>query len=376
MIGWERSAASLHKLHKICKATRCHKISGEAALNNSNFCPESRSFLPTTMSIRKRNEFLDDDESEDVSENGYDSEAAEESKGTIVERSRKRRRLSDASEEESDLDVEEEVDRRRTHDVEPKAATELGDQFGLLVPEDEDEDEDDVDMSNAISGSKPLAAPSQVTATQKAARRSGVIYISRVPPFMKPQTLRHFLAPHAQKGLGRIFLTPEDHVAHSRRVKSGGNKKKSFTDGWVEFVSKRDAKRAAETLNGNIIGGKKGNFYHDDMWSMKCLKGFKWSHLTEQIANENAERQARMREELRKTKKENKIFVEDIERGKMLDGMEIKRKAKQARGVDDGVDVQPTRRGVPKDFKQKAVRKPEEGEKLSEQSTRMQRLIF
>jgi ESF2/ABP1 family protein len=154
------------------------------------------------------------------------------------------------------------------------------------------------------------------------------VYISRVPPFMKPHTLKHFLEEHAPKGLGRIFLTPEEHTRYLQRKKSGGNKKKSFTDGWVEFVSKNDAKAAASILNGNIMGGKKGNYYHDDLWNLKYLKGFKWSHLTEQIAAENAEREARLREEIRRTRKENKAFVEDIERGKALEGMDNKRKAK------------------------------------------------
>ena len=30
-------------------------------------------------------------------------------------------------------------------------------------------------------------------------------------------------------------------------------------------------------------GGKKSGFYHDDIWNIKYLSGFKWSHLTEQI---------------------------------------------------------------------------------------------
>jgi ESF2/ABP1 family protein len=318
------------------------------------------------MSIRKRNEFLEGDESDGASEDGYDSEAVEESKGTTSGRARKRQRLSDASEDESDGSLNS-TDARNHGSTKPMPAA---------LPKDEEAVTEEEDFKAGISTSKPLKALKQVAAAQKAARRSGVVYISRVPPFMKPQTLKHFLAPHAPKGLGRIFLTPEDHVAHSRRVKSGGNKKKSFTDGWVEFVSKRDAKMAAETLNGNIIGGKKGNFYHDDLWSMKYLKGFKWSHLTEQIANENAERQARMREEVRKTKKDNKAFVEDIERGKMLDGMESKRKVKQARGGGEGVDVRPIRRGAPKEFKQKSVRKSDDGGKLSEQTKSIQSLIF
>ena len=141
-------------------------------------------------------------------------------------------------------------------------------------------------------------------------------------------------------------------------------------------MSKHEAKVAVETLNGNIIGGKKGNFYHDDLWSMKYLKGFKWSHLTEQIANENAERTARMREEIRKTKRENKAFVEDIERGKMLEGMENKQRAKMERGGGMGGEGRGVRRGPAKVFKQNKVHRAKKDETPSEQATRMQKLIF
>lgn len=36
-------------------------------------------------------------------------------------------------------------------------------------------------------------------------------------------------------------------------------------------------------MNGTLVGGKKRNFYHDDMWTIKYLRGFKWRHLTEKL---------------------------------------------------------------------------------------------
>lgn len=316
------------------------------------------------MSVRKRNEFLEDNESDEGLENGYDSDANEESRGAISGRRSKRRRLEEVSDEDSFNGIAEDgLYVTVSHEVEQAN----GDHGHPQESEDGSGKEIGRDIDTPLlKGS----TPKQVAAAQKAARRTGVVYISRVPPFMKPQTLKHFLAPHAPKGIGRIFLTPEDHAAHTRRVKSGGNKKKSFTDGWVEFVSKKDAKIAVETLNGNIIGGKKGNFYHDDLWSMKYLKGFKWNHLTEQIANENAERAARMREEVRRTRQENKAFVEDVERGKMLEGMESKREAKGGR------DVPVVKSRPEKEFKQKPAQKSRKSEKLSDQASRMQRMIF
>ncbi|KAF2164863.1 hypothetical protein M409DRAFT_24768 [Zasmidium cellare ATCC 36951] len=312
------------------------------------------------MSIRKRNEFLDGDDSEEELENGYNSED-EAGRGAIAGNSNKRRKVESESEASFDaLDDEEEVSKAvgKVQDDRFNFDNITGDDFEDDV--DVEERERDIERSdhdrikpNKSSKSK---AEKELEVAEKAVRKSGVVYISRVPPFMKPQTLKHFLEPHARKGLGRIFLTPEDHAAHAKRVKSGGNKKKSFTDGWVEFKSKNEAKIAAETLNGNIIGGKKGNFYRDDLWNMKYLKGFKWNHLTEQIANENAERAARTQQEIRKTRKENKAFVEDIERAKMLEGMESKKKAKMERGgAADAGNVEQQKR----DFKQRKPRADE-----------------
>lgn len=301
------------------------------------------------MSIRKRNEFLDLDESDNEASDGYQSDALEESRGAIASRTAKRRKVDRSDDEDSD----EKLDEPAKAPARKAAQTDA--RFAKLQEFEEDDEaapeaEDNEDgAENALEEDQPAAAPGRnapksVLRAEKAARKSGVVYISRVPPFMKPHTLKHFLEEHAPKGLGRIFLTPEDHTRYLQRKKLGGNKKKSFTDGWVEFVSKTDAKNAASILNGNIMGGKKGNYYHDDLWNLKYLKGFKWSHLTEQIAAENAEREARLREEIRRTRKENKAFVDDIERGKALEGMENKRKAK-------GADVSTTKKPQ-REFKQ------------------------
>jgi ESF2/ABP1 family protein len=329
------------------------------------------------MSVRKHNEFLDGGDSEDEAQLEYDSEWDEQSKGGFGN-SNKRRKVNSGSEASED----------DTTDDKPKA---YDSRFQLNHDGDnddfedgaEEEPEEDEDIDTTTSGKTPEEVArakkkmaKQLLATERAQKKSGVIYLSRIPPFMKPHTLKHFLEPHAPSGIGRIFLTPEDHVAHTRRVKSGGNKKKSFTDGWVEFASKREARIAAETLNGNIIGGKKGGFYHDDLWNIKYLKGgFKWSHLTEQIANENAERQARLREGIRRTREENKAFVEGFERGKMEEGRERKRAEKEKGrkglaagevGQSTGLAQRKVKNKEERDFKQQAARskssgKPDEG---------------
>ncbi|KLU82387.1 pre-rRNA-processing protein ESF2 [Magnaporthiopsis poae ATCC 64411] len=54
-----------------------------------------------------------------------------------------------------------------------------------------------------------------------------------------------------------------------------------------------------------------------------------WHNLTEQITSENAERASRMRAEISKSTRENKEFVRNVERAKMLDGMQAKKAARQ-----------------------------------------------
>ncbi|PIA88994.1 Pre-rRNA-processing protein ESF2 [Cercospora beticola] len=330
------------------------------------------------MSVRKRNEFLEGDESEEELENGYGSDA-EEGRGAIAN---KRRKL-DSEEDRSDDDISE--DDKPPAKSTKATGTDLRFDFSHFDAEDEEdghpaehpEDEDEANLSGIDNDNDPndtttnpkLKKPKDLLAYEAATRKlqkSGVIYLSRIPPFMKPQTLRHYLLPHAPKsGLGRIFLTPEDSTSHSKRIKNGGNKKKTFTDGWVEFLSKKEAKLAVEKLNGNIIGGKKGGFYHDDIWNLKYLKGFKWDHLTEQIRAENAERTARMREEVRRVRKENRAFVEDVERGKMVEGMERKRRAKGER--EGGGDGEGSSGKQQMKFKQKKAKQKEEREKVAEE---------
>lgn len=159
-----------------------------------------------------------------------------------------------------------------------------------------------------------------------AASKTGVVYISRIPPGMNIHDLRRLLAPYGT--LGRVFLTPEDADARRRRKRSGGSSRACFLDGWIEFISKADAKRTVARLNTRIIGGKKRSPFHDDVWNLRYLTGFKWNHLTEQIANENAERAARLRADISQSTKENKRFVEGIEKAKVARGIEEKKREK------------------------------------------------
>lgn len=305
------------------------------------------------MSSRKLNEFLDASGSDDDDHSqGYNSDADVVQKGG---RTTKRRKV-DSDEDNSligsdeDSEVENSGPAIKSNFSSKKRVPSAGeDKLENDIPdlnshanEETGNDQDDittevkkstVQQDFELPGVTAPLSKKNLVATEKAVKRSGVVYLSRIPPFMKPQKLRSLLEPYGT--INRIFLTPEDPTSHSKRVRNGGNKKRSFTDGWVEFVSKAKAKEACELLNARTIGGKKGGYYCDDVWNLLYLKGFKWRNLTEQIASENAERSSRMRAEISRTSRENREFVANVEQAKKLEGMKSKEAAKKRKADEE-----------------------------------------
>ncbi|KAL2070611.1 hypothetical protein VTL71DRAFT_13637 [Oculimacula yallundae] len=318
------------------------------------------------MTTRKHNEFLDADESEDDQSQGYDSEIEDVKKGG---RSPKRRRTNSDLSDDDEAELENKSDEEREIGEEEKSKETKSLKRKLRDTED---------IAELPGVHKPLSKKNLV-ATAAAIRKSGVVYLSRIPPFMKPQKLRSLLEPYG--AINRIFMTPEDPTSHTRRVRNGGNKKRSFVDGWVEFVNKVHAKHVCELLNAKTIGGKKGTYYHDDVWNLLYLKGFKWNNLTEQIASENAERASRMRAEISKTTKENKEFVQNVERAKMLEGMEAKKAAKRRKETEGTIEnIAPAKEKKggerARQFKQTPVAKKRRPEDQPEQVKRVLSKIF
>lgn len=215
------------------------------------------------------------------------------------------------------------------------------DEEGLSEDEiDEDQDEEIVEAST--SGTKNLKlkklTPDELAREQKKIKKTGVCYLSRIPPYMKPATLRSIFSRFGK--IDRLFLKPEDNTTYHKRVKYGGNKKKNYTAGWIEYVKKKDAKLCAATLNGNKLGGRKTSYYYDDIINIKYLSGFKWFDLTQQIAKENEIRQSKLSMELSQQQKLNKGFINNVEKSKMINNIQRKRKARQESTDDNNEDIE------------------------------------
>ncbi|CAD6641771.1 XXYS1_4_G0015150.mRNA.1.CDS.1 [Saccharomyces cerevisiae] len=242
-------------------------------------------------------------------------------------------------ESENESDIEEEQKQEKKEDVE-QPDKENGKKLDREV-EEQASSTTSLDLKT-----EKLRQLVKSKAAKKSKHKTGVVYFSSIPPYMKPAKMRQILTRFGE--VDRLFLKKEDDQRYKQRVKGGGNKKNKYEEGWAEFIRKRDAKLCAETLNGNIIGGKKGTFYHDDILNVKYLPGFKWADLTEQIARENDIRQAKLEMEISQANKLNAEFIRNVEQSKMIQN--IKNSRKRAGKEEESADSHPHR-----EFKQRRV---------------------
>ncbi|KAK6350238.1 RNA-binding ATPase activator esf2 [Orbilia brochopaga] len=355
----------------------------------------------------------DDDDS--AAEHGYSSD---EDQRTQISRPTKRRRLSESEsedEEEDDENISDEEEVQRPVNQRRKRPTHTEEEIDGEEDEDDDDDEDEDNSddsdededeaerslpaiatiplkktkSTSTSAIKPTKSirqtPAQALASKSRLEKTGVCFLSRIPPYMPPSQIRHLLSPFGT--INRIFLSPEPPAAYQKRIKSGGNKKKQFTEGWVEFASKKSARWCADSLNAQQVGGRKGGWWYDDVWNIKYLPDLTWNKLTEQLASENAERQARLRAEIAQTTRENKTYLRNVERAKMIENMQAAAKEKKRKSADDNAgeadpaaDKPDERDKIRRTFKQrtavtKTVKGNEKREAGGEKSEAMKKLL-
>ncbi|XP_043262074.1 activator of basal transcription 1-like [Colletes gigas] len=155
-------------------------------------------------------------------------------------------------------------------------------------------------------------------ATETKKRKRGIIYLSSIPKYMNIAKIREILSEYGE--IGRVYL----QLAENEFEKDGKPKKrrkvcaKSFTEGWIEFESKRVAKYVALTLNNKQISTRKKSKFYDVIWNIKYLPRFKWTHLSERLAYERAVHKQRLRAEIAQAKREANFFSHNVDRSKKL----------------------------------------------------------
>lgn len=215
-------------------------------------------------------------------------------------------------------------------------AAEETDQIALSTDEDEPDEtgSQTIDPKEASQNVASLKASTrslltkQVSLDEPKRPKSGIVYLSRLPPRIEITALRQLLS--ATGSVGRIWFRP--HASSQ-----------NFRDGWVEYKRRKDAKKTVELLNATPMRGKrrKGR-WSEDLWSMKYLKGFQWSDLSREVFGVQREKDLRVREE---------VMVGRREKGWVEERAGLKRKLDKV-GVEDRKSV--------RRFRQKDVLEDEE----------------
>jgi ESF2/ABP1 family protein len=277
------------------------------------------------------NTYLDhvsSDESGD--DTGYDSEAAEFSKTSRTKASepaRKRRKISHSPEEEEGSDDEEARIEPQKTKSDKYSEQEKAQQQPTLPPP---------------SQHNPRSKPKTKHKDRDKKPRPGVIYLSSLPPYLRPSALRNLLSHRGFSPITRLFLAPTS----TSKSKSKKSSRQMYSEGWIEFSSHKTAKKCVQALNAQTIGGKKGGYYRDDVWNMRYLRGMGWEELMEGVRGERREEEGRRDEERRQAEREARGFVEGVEEGRRWEGMREKRKRKGKGDDANAVEGQSEERHV------------------------------
>ncbi|KAJ5098080.1 hypothetical protein N7532_005081 [Penicillium argentinense] len=333
------------------------------------------------MTTRMHNEFLDLPESdEELSDHGYESEEnLTRSKGRTTKRQRRTdtQDLLGLQSDQSDQEVFDDDEPEGKGKAHNKTTKPRDDE--VSEDDDEAEDRDGGVYLDTTKDKKPLSTK-QLKPTKKSKKKPGVIYLSSLPPYLRPSALRTFIEQRGFGPITKVFLQPT--VPNSSAPKRRSNKRKTYSDGWVEFQSKATAKLAAETLNCQIIGGKKGSWYHDDIWNMKYLTGLKWDQLMEQMRIERVQREGRQRAEDMRAKREEKAFLEGVEKSRIQQGIEKTKEAQRKRRLDAGDAAEEPQPQKPQEkkprrtFKQNDIVSAKKTESLGDDAKRVLGKIF
>ncbi|XP_031149008.1 activator of basal transcription 1 [Sander lucioperca] len=200
--------------------------------------------------------------------------------------------------------------------------------------DDGDEEEDDGDADQDAAVMKEKKTKRKAVGVASCADRKcipGILYLGHVPPRFRPKHLRNLLSAYGE--IGRIFLQPEDGLVRRRKKKSG-LRRCDFTEGWVEFRDKRVAKRVAASLNNTPMGTRKRQRFSSDLWSIKYLHRFQWTHLSERLAYEQTVLQQRLRTEVSQAKRETNFYLNNVDKSAHMDTVRRKRQ-KDGQQVDE-----------------------------------------
>ncbi|KAM9038676.1 activator of basal transcription 1-like [Sarcophilus harrisii] len=197
--------------------------------------------------------------------------------------------------------------------------------FGVTSPR-EPEPESEPDFAPASSG------PGGELGGDGKRVMPGILYLGHIPPRFRPLHVRNLLSGHGE--IGRVFFQPQARSGRAGKTRSCRRWGQDYTEGWVEFRDKRVAKLVAASLHHTPMGAQRRSPFRYDLWNLKYLHRFKWSHLSERLACERQGRQQRLRAEVAQAKRETDFYLRSVEKSRrFLEKAEVALAAGQEESV-------------------------------------------
>lgn len=153
---------------------------------------------------------------------------------------------------------------------------------------------------------------------------------------MKAHKLRCILQKYGT--VKNMYLRKEPMWRYKARLDKGGRKGRLFIDGWAEFEKKKDAKFCEEQMNSQTVEDIKGR-WANDIWLIKYLPGFKWTHLQEALEAERRTHQDKVKEENEKARETSKKWLKQTKTAIATGGKMGKPKLDEEEGSDAEEDV-------------------------------------
>eukprot|EP01122_Echinamoeba_exundans_P005078 TRINITY_DN15257_c0_g1_i1.p1 TRINITY_DN15257_c0_g1~~TRINITY_DN15257_c0_g1_i1.p1 ORF type:complete len:242 (+),score=65.77 TRINITY_DN15257_c0_g1_i1:95-820(+) len=173
-----------------------------------------------------------------------------------------------------------------------------------------------VEVDEEIEEEQPLAP-------QKPQKKRGVVFLSRLPTGMKPSQLKQYMMEYGK--VERMWCVPIDKTGKKATTRMP-------MEAWVEFKSRKRARRVAEALNVSPIG--RGRF-RDELWNIKYLKGFTWQDLMNQQLHHKKLRDQRLRQRVEHAKRAVNFYLDQKEKQESEEKKSKKRKQRDTSDHDD-----------------------------------------
>ncbi|XP_051911308.1 activator of basal transcription 1 isoform X2 [Hippocampus zosterae] len=260
--------------------------------------------------------------------------AKEEEEEDIITREKeqegKKETTTQEEEEEDEVENTTAEEEEKEEEEEDGIVTQGKEQEGekkTTTQEEEDEMEDGKLSTQKEEKRKKLTLKGVAKTSSSSDKKCvpGILYLGHIPPRFRPKHMRNLLSVYGE--IGRIFLQPEDGQVKAKKKRSG-SRRSDFTEGWVEFRDKRVAKRVAASLHNTPMATRKRQTFVSDLWCIKYLHRFQWTHLSERLAYEKMVLHQRLRTEVSQAKRETNFYMDNVDKSARMDKESKKGKKK------------------------------------------------